>query len=386
MRYISIVFILILLGLNGGKAYGIGNIHLGPLGISPSLSISETYIDNLFLTPHDKKDDFITTFSPGAIFFLPLRRHSLKIDYRADILRFSDYNDLDRVDKSGSGYFELDLPWGLNIRLGNKYYKTARLPDFLGDWDNPYYVNQGGVELTYRFVDRYKIGFSYTRKKRVFDDIRDKGDNYDKDIYDATIFYRILPKTSLLLEYVLTRTDNVDLYRIDNDLTEVFWGIAWDPTAKIRGVIKAGYTKIDYDTIPDKSDFDISLSLEYDLSERTLLNMEGYRKIRETSATEENVNFGAYYVTTGFDLSILHRLTYKISLLTNFAFIRDVYPTRPDGFQREDNLYRVGLGIDYKFRRWIGAGFKYQFSTKDSTLYLEDYDENRVIFNLFSQF
>jgi hypothetical protein len=384
MKKITISIMIILLW--SGISYGIGNIHLGPLGVYPSTSISETYIDNLFLTTHDKKDDSITTFTPGVIFKLPLRRHSLNIEYRADILRFSDYDELDRVDKLGAGYFEFDFPGGLNIRFGNRYYKTARLPDFLGDWDNPYYTNNGGIEISYKFADKYKIKFSYAREKRVFDDIREKGDNYDKDIYDSTIFYRILPKTSILLEYILTRTDNVDLYRIDNDVSEAFFGIAWDPTAKLRGTIKIGYTKIDYDTISDKDDFDLSLSLEYQPNDYTLMNAEGYRKILETSATEENAAFGRYYVSTGFDLSLSHKITYKISLISNFSFIRDVYPTRPDGFQREDNLYRVGLGVDYKFRRWIGAGLKYQFSTKDSTLSLEDYDENRVIFNISSQF
>src|SRR3972149_10723741 len=157
----KVILLIITIILWNGVSYGVGNIHLGPLRIYPSAAINETYIDNLFLTTHDKKDELITTFSPGIAFKLPLRRHSLNIEYKADILRFSDYDDLDRVDQSGAGFLEFDFPGGLNIKFGDRYYKTARLPDFLGDWDNPYYINNGGAEISYKFADRYKIKFSY---------------------------------------------------------------------------------------------------------------------------------------------------------------------------------------------------------------------------------
>ena len=56
-----------------------GRLRLGPVEISPSLDISETFTDNVFGAPNNKVGDFYTTYEPGIILELPfLRKHSLR--------------------------------------------------------------------------------------------------------------------------------------------------------------------------------------------------------------------------------------------------------------------------------------------------------------------
>ena len=81
---ISTVFIPI-------SAFAVGNLHLGPLKIHPFLEASESYDDNIYLSPSHEEDEFITVVSPGLQLELPfLGRHSLKAGYRADLYAFAD--------------------------------------------------------------------------------------------------------------------------------------------------------------------------------------------------------------------------------------------------------------------------------------------------------
>ena len=108
---------------------GTGNIKVGPLEVHPYLGLTETYSSNIYLNygGRPSKSDYITTATPGILLLLPLQRHTLKAEYRADANWFSTYSETNYTNQRVGGALDLDFPMGLTFHLSD-YFADARIP------------------------------------------------------------------------------------------------------------------------------------------------------------------------------------------------------------------------------------------------------------------
>jgi hypothetical protein len=75
-----------------------GGLRLGPFRVTPYVSASGTYTDNVFLTKSNKKSDFYYSILPGIrVRVKPIGRHNFHLDYDADISQFSSHSGADYV-------------------------------------------------------------------------------------------------------------------------------------------------------------------------------------------------------------------------------------------------------------------------------------------------
>jgi len=148
--------------LDPDSALAVGNIHLGPLKVNSFLEASESYDDNLYLSPSDEKEEFITVVSPGVRLELPfLGRHVLKAGYRADLYAFADNEKENRQDQKADALLYFNFPGGLEITAANIYTLAAEpsTHEFVG---KRFFVeNWARAEVGYRFVDVWKIQLNY---------------------------------------------------------------------------------------------------------------------------------------------------------------------------------------------------------------------------------
>ena len=86
------------------------------LTLTPSLSLSERYDDNIFEVHSGKSDDFVTVVSPGVLLrYVPRRDAELNLEYQADFEFFAGHTDQNNVSQRGLLRFAGPLTRSLSV-------------------------------------------------------------------------------------------------------------------------------------------------------------------------------------------------------------------------------------------------------------------------------
>jgi len=367
-----------------------GNIHLGSIRLHPQFSVKGLFSDNYFLTANNQKDEWLTIFIPGLTLQVPFRKHTLTLDYRAEIERHSEYSHFDGTFHNASGLLELKFARGLGLNIGYEYKKSRTPPDFEDDTVDDYHYYNGIVEALYQFTNRYKVTTAYRHVIKDFQDHENREDNFSMNEGTITLHYRFLPKTHLLLEYAFSRIDNKDIGDVDtdNDNHHIWMGLEWDPSKKINGRIAGGYTTRKYHHEQggeDEDTFSMGGNLTYFFSRFITASLKLERQIIQTERTSDQSFYGIHYIRTGGNLS----LNYKIPFLTNGfrnssttikgLYYNDDYSRGRTRIRKRDDD-RYGGSVQLSLKYWddrLDLTLNYRYLENSSNISLEDYEENR---------
>ena len=66
------------------SAFFAAGVHAAEFSIRPGITVSEEYDDNIFLTPTDREDDFVTRVMPSILFKYKIDRWDLDLNYAYD--------------------------------------------------------------------------------------------------------------------------------------------------------------------------------------------------------------------------------------------------------------------------------------------------------------
>ncbi|MCD4754487.1 MAG: outer membrane beta-barrel protein [Deltaproteobacteria bacterium] len=368
-----------------------GNIHVGQLDIHPSLSVMEEYNDNIYQQASHEAGSAITTISPGIAFQLPLQKHLLYMDCRAEFIEPSHHQNYEADNYFANIMLDLDFN-RLNVQAGDNFARDSVAPDYEEDVRNDYYQNRFFLDASYKLADRYKIKGFYRNELRNFNRFHNPGqydpalDDYSKNVFGVALSYRFLPLTSVLVEYAHTDTNNTDkgLPSTNSDSDRFWLGLTWDATSKITGTIKGGYVYRAYEGNIDNFDgFGMKGDLTYKLTSYTTIGLSGFRRPVDTSVTKEEATYGAYYVSTGGALSVDHKLTHKITASADVSYRNDDYEEKVQagsdvGKRRDDDRYGIGVGVNYQIQDWLGCKVSYSYVDNDSNIEAEDYRTNII--------
>ncbi len=390
-----------------GINVGIGNIRIGNLRIHPYAKASMGYTDNIFKESRSEKGSMIYTVEPGILFQLPILTHFIQLNYHCRIERSERFHqEYDTEDHFLDGFINLNFG-RLAIALTDRWQRATNPPDYQGDIRDQYYQNQFTGEVSYKLARRYKIRVFYTNEFRNYGNYRARPgaydpelDNYWKNEYGFTFYYRIFPLTSVLIEYAFTDINNKDLdlaFDTDSENHRVWVGVKWEPTAKITGVIKGGFTRRDYDddAVDDWDGFGLKVNTTYNFSSFTKFSVQAFREPIDTTVTTESVritptgrrivssgDYGTYYISTGVQFSVEQKFPaiHGLSARLYFSYTNDDYQEK--GIfkeERDDDRYRYGIDVKYNPRKWFSAEVGYYYLTNESNFDWEDYRENMVI-------
>jgi polysaccharide biosynthesis protein VpsM len=368
-----------------GGAGAQGNIELGPFRILLNLDLSGEYNDNILLAPRDELSDFIWTISPGVTIELPGRRWALRLGYRADIIRYTDHNELDTVDHTVQAAAQATFG-RLNLSLTDEFKITQDFPGFPVPeltTVTERHENLLRVEGEYRVADRWSVGAHYNFLlvnyiERQFNEL----DRQDHTV-GGTVFYRVAPKTSVLAEYdyqiIRYDLDAVAAVR-DSDSHFFLVGVKGDLTAKTSATVKVGYQIKDYDN-PALEDFDgpiVEAEVIWKYREPSQLRIYGGRANIESTFVGNN-----FFVATYGGVELRHYITSVLLLTARGLLGTNDYPERitigTATRKRDDTFFEAGLSLRYQIRRWLAVELAYQFLRRDSNFSDFDYTNNRVI-------
>lgn len=368
-------------------------IKAGPLRVAPYLDTAIGYRSNLLQTQTDKKATSVFAFNPGIYTELPLARtHKISVGYLGNgfyypgstLDNFSHYDNNVNVDAS------FNFPGGLSLRAGNYLRVATEEPTaesahqrFYHKW-TPYFL------ANYAFADKWKLQTIYEFNKLYFAPSAQANQNdYNEHVGGIALYYKFWPKTAVLGQFLVSHREYPYEIRADNMTYTPMVGLTWDPTAKLSGIAKFGYTIKNYETsVPGRqqtiSSFAMSAQTTYRFDKRTNLALTAQRSIQEDSDLAGN----SPYENTAFYLTLNHIWAFwQLSSYANVSYTYNNYTNRTqnpgDGFKfRQDSIISTGAGLSRPLTRYLRLRLDYSYTNKASNFSGFSYNEHRMIFGI----
>ncbi len=361
--------------------------------VAPFMELDGIYRSNIFSTPTDKKADFITSIVPGIQAQRPIgQRHVLSLGYLGAAFIYSKYSSQSHYDQNMNADLALNPKGKLSLRLGDTFRLATEERNSEFAVERTYLRNTPYVIATYRLADRWKLEGNYQLDTLAFVRSVDRFNNYNQHTAGATLYYRVLPKTAILAQYIF-------FYRVfpffsqDNTFgSSPLVGVTFDPTAKITGTIRAGYTFSNYETRlagrnNSPENWTLSAQLLYRYSNYTNLSVTAQRGF------QQDIDFyNAGYINTGVWVTLNHEWKkYKVSSYLAFFYTNNDYLS-PDldatgQFQtRHDNIFGLGVGLSRPINRWLRARLAYSYVNRDSNYPGYGYNDHKVLGGLQASF
>lgn len=378
--------ILILLPASYSQVFCGDGIEWERFRLIPSLTITQSYSDNIYLEDENETDDYITAVSPEVsldMAVVPRTYFSLK--YRGDFLAYGDADNFRDDNHLGAFSFNSETAKGSHFLAGISAEDTSIQPYSAQEQSKDYTLKSAYADILLMVGKVTEIGAEYSRSDREFDELQYVDDDYTRDTFDFHVLYKrslILP---LLLQYRYIDQDNNDQGPINTDFQShtVFVGARWRPANKLSGALRIGYTWAEFDeaNVDDFDGYAIDTNLVYAFSEITRFTLTAQRAIqRPTRSARES---GDYFEYTTAGLTITHKKWERITTRLDFLYrYRDYTEIQGSSSVREDDYYRAGLSVEYAMRRWISFTLGYRFQKNNSDIATEDYAENLVEFGI----
>jgi hypothetical protein len=229
--------------------------------------------------------------------------------------------------------------------------------------------------VEYAFATRYAIGADYVWTHVDFERSVNELDR-DEHTFGITGFYKVAPKTDLLLNVAYGFKEFATASGRDVERYIGVVGVRGEITPRFTSTFRIGWESrqpensrlTGYDGIVAGGDW------VFQPTDRTRFTLNTERFVAE-SVYLTNLFYIANFVT----LTAEHKFTPKL-LATARAFGgTNEYPDKAGrGDWRNDEIYGGGLAVDYQIRRWLSVGADYMYTRRWSNFDRFDYEDNIV--------
>lgn len=383
----------------------------------PYLIVTTFYTDNVFNSRNKNRSDIITVVSPGIWLSVPsmdkrlslnntsnrtpggilvedlghdlFRRFQAFLSYQADIELFSRNAGENAIRQTAEAEVQYRLGNRIKLGLTDLYQESRdeRGTEISGASDKVRSNNiSADVVLEVGKKLLLKTGYSNYNVRYSGDSnsFRDRIDNS----FNVYVHYKIRPKLSIFGEYEFVdieyagEAEYTDEFGVDQKRNmnssehHYFGGIMWDITSKSKGIFKAGYSKKKFSSeVEGSRNIILEANINHRLTPKTSLGLKVWRKSIET-----DIATTSHILSKGMSLQYVQRFTKKITGSVDLSYVQDKYKgikrssVTPE--TKEDKYYRLGLGLQYEFKRWLTTALGYTHTIRDSDLAANDYSNN----------
>ena len=373
-----------------GKLAGSDGIDLGPVTLHAGLRVAETFDSNIYTSPDQEVDDSIALISPGVLFTVKTQRQKLELGAGADTSMYSENDDENFTAVGYKAKYSLRSTSGISFSI-DELYGTSEDPR----------PEQNAPDRKKHFTNRVegKLGYTFPSKKfsteffakefhLEYDEVADEGLNRKDREYGVGMYYRVLPKTSLLLEYSHGTKEYIDKAVSLTDSRSNFYrfGIKWDATAKMNGALKIGYEDRIYPEIDHEKSMApvIDGNVQYKITESTKIKVIARFGIDETAyagsvaeGLSNSYNYDHQEAGVGINSKLLNRLTFDITVRA----VSDEYENFQGGAleRRKDTIHYFDATVEYDFMKHLSAGIGYSVKGKESNDPLQEETTQKVM-------
>ena len=363
-----LVSLAVCLVFSSGAAYA---WEQGHAKVNVGFNALQKWDSNVFYDSSDERSDFETVLTPsitGEFGFGAEGKHKVFADYKVDLGMFGKYHDQNYGNQDVKGGIALDFA-DYTLDVDNRFQFTS---------------SRAGTEFTNRVLRKIDtlnavVGWHYNKldfdtgyQFYIVDYLSDTLDNlyrYENSAW-VTGYVEVMPKTKGLLEVYYKNIQYPDASGRNGNQIDVVAGLKGEITAKLTGIIKAGYGYKHYDAKENK-DFSnpvAHVALLYAFNDRTDLLFSYNRAAYESVYANNN-----YYTGDHFLANINYRFGGQ---LQNFIakgeamYFHNAYPKSGvnEEVKRRDNEWAVGGGLDYIVKEWLAFGAGYRYHARESNI------------------
>lgn len=374
----------------------------GQYTIVPSLSLKESYDDNIYLYWRGEKGDFVTYFQPKIVTNLNTERTKIGATAQVNFLRYMDETNLNTEEytyilglnhqKSERLLFNLRGKYTRDTTLESEWTETG-----VGLERNIRKNYAGNFSITYNLKERHSIGFSsfYTKsnyESRAYVDYSYSGASldYTYNLANNRLYFDVL------FGYHYFKSDIGRTHNILN-----FWGINYlfSDTTKINGFLGLRYSDSEA-KLKRYIIFDYYLIYSGKVEKRTallpyteikreknwgfLLNLNLTRQIENGSFSagiERNITpsvIGEIILRQ----KIFTRFTYKFSERWKASLFANYYQGKTTGSVRTLNYYSYDVRPSIKFFLTENTSLELSYLRQFYKSKLTDFKAERNVFFL----
>ncbi|MEA3328191.1 MAG: outer membrane beta-barrel protein [Candidatus Omnitrophota bacterium] len=360
----------------------------------PFLSIRGQYDDNIYLTPGDEREDWITTIKPGFVIEPVLTKHNFIFDYLAELNFFSEYDNENNYNHLANTALRLNFN-GVSLELSNMFHYFSDRAGSEVTNRIPRTQDQASVMLTSEFnkldlslwyeyhLEDYRtndpIG-AYHGQALTFEDL-----DTDEHQVGVETALKLWPKSALLFsgDYGIIEHDTGR--KSDSEYFDLLVGMRGQPTAKCTVEGKIGYRQQDYQNDTGFNSVVFNGSLIENFTPRDSLRLDFTRTTNET-VMPDNPYYESSFIGAGFR----HGFTEKFFGTLGFSYQRSDYPAEitvaGKTAKRKDDYWSGGAGFSYRFTEWVTADLKYDYRARESNFSIYNYENNRISLTLTTSF
>jgi hypothetical protein len=391
--------------------------------LTPSISASEEYTDNVFLSDDNTQTDWITSVTPGLRYNLVGKNNTLMLSYAPTFSYYDKYSDLNTVRHNASAEAALQLAQHTAFTIRNVFVRTEEPisreeveDETVNRSREPYYTNTATAEIAHEFgsSDMFRLQYTDTLRDNEAPDEEDSkshnglinliywfqphlgidtqvaytrgefsdgSDDFDRWYGYLRLIKRFDPHLDVFVRYAHTYLD-FDGETEDYQVYDASIGIDYAPTATTSLSLGAGYfiQDIERGQGADESEEEDGGTLNAILRKTWKhggIDLTGETGYRQSYFGAENLGFDKY---SRIVVSARHRFTQDFSGNISGSYREDTYTETID--DRKDDTWVGAVGLGYQPRPWLTAGLQYAYRERDSDIDINDYNENSVMLTI----
>jgi hypothetical protein len=365
-------------------------VQIGTVKVMPAVKVSYGHDDNVAAANAAISDDVIT-IEPSIALTTKYGSGSYFLNYRIKDDRYNDHSSYDNTDHDLTAGANLKPTKRVGLDIGAGFQKLQAVPSStntsagqVGDKhedvsvDGKLSYGAEGAKGRFDVYAGYK-DVEYTNNRDAGTQTKFK--DHDVNKLGGTFFYKVMPKTSALInvEFNDYSYDQVDSAGVNLDSETIAYkvGLTGEATAKTEGTIKVGRMEKDFDSAsvsdPSATSYDVSVTWKpKSYSKVTLSAGKGFD---EGSTTEHFIKTDS--VSVAWD----HTWSSKVKSRLNYGLTNKDY-TGDTNAGRSDDVTNYGASVSYKLNRWASVDLGYKFSETDASAGFNSSDYDRSIYTV----
>ena len=380
------------------EAYDPNGIRLGSFVLSPSITNTLRYTDNVYATDINKVHDFIYEVKPGVNIKSDFVRHEISAGFSAQRGLYRDITDENYTDYSAKLAGRLDITGDTSLPLSASYDRSHYRRGSLDDTDSTkptvfdlYQASAGLVHSGQRLAMKAIANF----KRFIFENDRTNTrfiDNRDRDRDEYSLYSSIgMPEEGYFAPFVYSNLKKIEYdldfdqngLNRDSDEYELGFGSIINFSDITKAAFNIGYLNRAFDdnNLDDINDLTYGVNFSWEPSSLMMIVLEGNRTTRETFDTLSSAS-----IATDLRLSVDYELFPNVFLNPNMGFVEQDY----EGIDKVITQYNAGLTGTYKINQnfWLSMTYKYITQDEDGEDIdgTDSYDSNSYGLSLKMQF
>jgi hypothetical protein len=349
--------------------------------VRPIIATGVTYDDNIFITNTNRVGDMIYNIDAGLSLEVGDYRNRyenfLALEYVASGLFFGKYTSQNSFDQQGSflGQYRFEQ-LAVQLDSGYQYLNGAQR-------------QVGSFTTRTIFNNKLRFLYPYSHKTALDFELRQMANYYPENLssffYETSsgFYYELFPKTKIGLEGILGFADVQDSpdmwYQTINGRANYLL------TGKVALKSSLGVQFNQYVSggEPMRIIPVFAFGADYAVLPKTTLKLIAYRNLQASPSIE-----GQDYIATGGEVGIDQNLSDKLVFSVGTGYENDTYVANTEATDatRVDNFFFFRPKISYSFMKYVQSSVSYEYRANDSTLQQDTWFDNRLNFEVSSDF